>query len=41
MVLGHPKGGGASRGEGTREPWGTLGKLRECMGIMGITRLPT
>ena len=26
---------------GTREPWGTLGKLREYKGIMGITRLPT
>ena len=33
--------GGGSRGEGTREVWGTLGKLREEKGIMGITRLPT
>ena len=29
------------KGEGTREPWGTLGKLREYKGTMGITRLPT
>ena len=27
--------------EGIREPWGTLGKLREYKGIMGITTLPT
>ena len=33
--------GGGSSGEGTREPWGTLGKLREYKGIIGITRLPT
>ena len=26
---------------GTREFWGTLGKLSEHKGIMGITRLPT
>ena len=29
-------GGGGSSGEGTREPWGTLGKLREYKGIMGL-----
>ena len=33
--------GGWFKGRGTREPWGTLGKLREYKGIMGITRLPT
>ena len=29
--------GGGSRREGTREPWGTLRKLREYWGVMGIT----
>ena len=38
--MGSLKGGG-SRREGTREPWGTLRKLREYWGIMGTTRLPT
>ena len=33
--------GGGSRGEGARKPRGTLGKLREYRGVMGITRLPT
>ena len=33
--------GSGSRGESTREPWGTLGKLREYKGITGTTRLPT
>ena len=35
------EGGGGSRGEGTREPRGTLEKLREYKGIMGITRFDT
>ena len=33
--------GGGFKGEGTREPWGTLGKLGEYKGIMLFTRLPT
>ena len=32
---------GVSREEGTREPWGTLGKRRLYKEAMGITRLPT
>ena len=27
-------------GEGTKEPWGTLRKLREYWGRMGTSRLP-
>ena len=34
LVFNTSKRGGGSRGEGTREPWGALGKLRECKGIL-------
>ena len=30
------KRGGGSRGQGTREAWGTLGKLREYKAILEI-----
>ena len=40
QFIGSQRGVGL-RGEGTREPWGTLRKLRVYKGIMGITRLRT
>ena len=40
MKLQDPKGGWF-KGEGTRKPWGTLGKVREYTGTMAVTRLPT